>query len=427
MQINSTKYGYSRLTNLFRKGINYSQYNKAVPSAVRPVVGNLPKDLLNLIIKSNPYNKRDAIIEVQNAYIKACNILSERTKLIQQAALRLQITEENIISIMFGLERQDESVYADKIFNINNKQIIENAQRTLLQYLKRVIPSIDNIKLSFIESGTYSDVFKCEVLDKEGKKIISDKVLKCFHDDADPSIDIDKKCAHFLQNHSTEEIIKNSRKSGQEINFEEFDKVKQNLLNYIHSMSKNHLTVSNYTSKMHGAYAEANISEYIRYMSGHKLSYKDGIVLPDMYVLSDKPFAISTYVNSSMRANRLFDFKRLGLYHSDANNNKNFINGICVDIGGIMPIVDKMKIQSLADSRQNNTALPLAKIYQYIEQARQSIIIGDKAATKFLKHFKDNYMPKMDKETFLSNIVYADIFKDRKQPVIEEIINKQIV
>ena len=92
MQINSTKYGYSRLTNLFRKGINYSQYNKAVLSAVRPVVGNLPKDLLNLIIKSNPYNKRDAIIEVQNAYIKACNILSERTKLIQQAALRLQIT-----------------------------------------------------------------------------------------------------------------------------------------------------------------------------------------------------------------------------------------------------------------------------------------------------------------------------------------------
>ena len=46
--------GLSRLKGFFRAGINYHNYSALTNGAKRTVVGNLPKDLLGLIIERTP-------------------------------------------------------------------------------------------------------------------------------------------------------------------------------------------------------------------------------------------------------------------------------------------------------------------------------------------------------------------------------------
>ncbi len=160
-------------------------------------------------------------------------------------------------------------------------------------------------------------------------------------------------------------------------------------------------------------------------MSGHRLSYKDGIVLPDMYVLSDTPFAISEFICSSMKANKQFDFTRLGLYHSDLNK-QNLINGICFDIGGIMPVVDRTKIKALAENKISKGKLSIQETFAYIEQARHSIIIGCKEAAKFLKKAKA-ILRNFQQPTSLQAVKFEGLFPERKDSIIREINNKNLL
>ncbi len=286
----------------------------------------------------------------------------------------------------------------------------------MLNGLKKIIPRIGDIRLSFIADGTYSSVFKSEILDTDGMKIISDKAIKCYHANPDPWIEIDKKCADYLSQHSSANIIKHSN---YKITLLDFERTKQNILNYVNNMKKYGTSTHNFSSKMHGAYAEANITEYIRHFSGHKLTYKNGIILPDMFVLSDKPFSISEFVDESMKADKIFDFSRLGLLHTDLSANKNnLINGICVDLGGIMPIINYELLKKLV-----NPNISQENKYKCIEKARSSVITGDKDAISFLKKYKDRNI-KFDIN--LENLKYNGIFSNRKTAIINEIAEKRI-
>ena len=108
-------------------------------------------------------------------------------------------------------------------------------------------------------------------------------------------------------------------------------------------------------NREHGAAAEANISEYLRYFSGHKITAKDGIEIPAMFSLGANPYSVSNFVGKNTRATREFSFDRLGLTHGDLHDG-NGINGICIDIGGITP--------------------------------KSDTIVGNKNATRFLKRIK---------------------------------------
>lgn len=428
MEINNVnKLGYSRLKNIFRTGIGYANYNEIVTSTSRPVVGNLPQDLLQLVLKNNPNNKKQAILEVQNIYIKTCSLLSGRIKLIQEAINRMQINDENILNIMFALDH-NKSLFADEIFTNANSELMIKAQSLITSLLRRIIPSVNNVKISFIAEGTYSTIFKQEIFDKDNNKLCSDKAIKCFHPFADIQFGIDKKCSDYLLNHTSQEILQNTKSKKVLPNEEEFEKIKQNILKSVQSMTTDGAFIQQYNSKIHGAYAESNIAEYIKYMSGHKLTYRDGILLPDMYVLSDKSFALSEFVTPEMKAERIFDFGRLGLFHSDlANNSNNLINGICIDIGGIMPAVDFSKLQEISKAKKADATLSLRNVFECIEKARKSIIIGDKPATRFLKRCKELSLQHFNTEKILNNTEYLGLFKRRKGDIVSEIINKMLL
>ena len=55
--------GFSRLKNIFRKGINYQSYENMIGTTSRPIMGNIPNDLLQLILKANPNTKKQAILK----------------------------------------------------------------------------------------------------------------------------------------------------------------------------------------------------------------------------------------------------------------------------------------------------------------------------------------------------------------------------
>lgn len=176
---------------------------------------------------------------------------------------------------------------------------------------------------------------------------------------------------------------------------------------------------------MHGANAEANTTEYIRYMSGHKISESQGLVLPDMFVLSDNPFSISKFLDGNIHGNK-FNFRRLGLEHSDLSENPgNLINGVCIDIGGIetkeslsevCKFVREARSKGLSDSPRNFIAIK--------RKSRQSNIIGDKEATRILKLIQDAPLDKQ--ENMLEEILIHYKGNKKITQALEEIKSKYL-
>ncbi len=160
-------------------------------------------------------------------------------------------------------------------------------------------------------------------------------------------------------------------------------------------------------------------------MNGHNVSEKQGIVLPDMFVLSDNPFSISKFLDGRTNGNR-FNFKRLGLTHTDLSNNPgNLLNDICIDLGGIeicegldafSKLVKEARCNGLSDSPRNMMLLK--------GKSRQSYIIGDKEATKILKLIQDT---KCDKQEDLLEELFIRYKGNKKiTQVLEEIKARQL-
>ena len=76
----------SRLKGVFRKSLNC--HPSIVNYVKRPVVGNLPGDLLSKLISANPSNKRDAIVGVQDVFSDASKVLGEVNTLDSQGIMR---------------------------------------------------------------------------------------------------------------------------------------------------------------------------------------------------------------------------------------------------------------------------------------------------------------------------------------------------
>lgn len=106
---------------------------------------------------------------------------------------------------------------------------------------------------------------------------------------------------------------------------------------------------------------------------------------------------------------------------------KGSFNGICIDIGGIMPAVDFSKLQEISQAKKAGATLSLRNVFECIEKARKSIIIGDKPATRFLKRCKELSLQHFNTGKILNNTEYLGLFKQRKDDIISEIINKKLL
>lgn len=372
IQKNITQQGFSRLKGFFRSGINYSTYEQIVPICKRPVLGNVPKDVLELAIKANPKAKKEAVITIQKAYDEAANILPDIENLETQAINRIRPSVSKALGLFLNNIGIRE-LAKDKIFKEKSVETILRAEESMLKKIKSVLPEVNNVILSPIGSGSYKNIYKLEILNKNNELVCDARVLQIFKK-LNSQIQDYEKTYKIFSKFTNQELQNEAKKYGIDIYDIFLDGYRMGLKASVDAFHNPELMQKNRAmfAKEHGAYAEANISEYIRYMSGHRVSESEGLVLPDMFVLSDNPYAVSKYIGSSHEAKRDFNFCRLGLEHNDLLfNPDNKINGICIDIGGIKPKKPAEEIYSISDS-------------QFVEPIKSNIT-GNKDAVRLLK------------------------------------------
>lgn len=334
----------SRLKGYFRNQINYPDYNILINSAKRKVSGKLPRDIRVLAVK-NKNNKHQAVLGIENAFIQCANMLGEINKFRYQCINRTTRTLSRLIRLTKNLSWR-ERLITDKLYLEKETESIIRAEMALLENIKPYIPEAKNVIISILGDGIYGTSYKCNVFDKKGAKIFSDKVMKIFYKNNEQNKILYDKEKRYVDLCSDEQLDKyiELRKKAAKYNGYSADFPYKTAQEFREHMESKYKDFMNYTSKeymmQHSAAAEANVSEYIRFHSGHKLvSTKDGIRIPDFFYLGDTEFSLGEFIENNAKAVKPFDFHKLGLKHTDYDKNKgNNINSICVDLGGIIKL-----------------------------------------------------------------------------------------
>lgn len=366
----------SRFKNIFSHGINYSTTSEMAQFAKNKFVGNLPTDLLNVIIKNNPNCKRESIRLIQDTFIDTACVLQQCEKLQMQGMRRSRLSLDNAVKILDNLQMGKTDFYKDKIFNEKITELTLKAEDILMRSLKSVLPDVHNVKLTFIGNGSYGDAFKLEVLNKQGQKVITDNVIKTFKSDDAQSKLLTDIINKLFTRYSVDDIANQAQKMGINLDKGNISALKNQMQEISNSFNAESCAS---VRRLHGSFAEANSAEYIRKFAGHKLDEAQGLVLPNMFYLGDTQFSLSKFLNTSAKAIREFDFKRLGLRHTDESI-ANRINGVCFDIGGIVPYLSISKLRSFdtmfnSNIAGNKTAIKILKrIYNTKPEQREQML-----------------------------------------------------
>lgn len=374
---NNSVYGFTNLKNHFQSGINMTQYDKAISTANNTTVGNIPDDLLKIVLAANPTNKGEAIKNIQESFKDVNKVLGGFEELQKEALARFEATPSNAAKI---LQESSNTFFLDETYNKKMEELISSAGETLLKGMSQHVPNIGKVNITPLGYGSFAQTFKCEFLDNDGKKIISDKVIKTFRPNADLSVFLINKIAETLDKVPIDAIVEN----GVDKNTVEMAKTQFSMMSNMLKTSGDDIIQK--SAYMHGPAAETNIAEYIRHFAGHKTQVRNGVVIPYMSHLGKNSFMVSEFVGSDNGAKSTFPFKRLGLRHTDLDfNPANTINGVCVDLGGIMAEVSYKKLQETRTQTNNqNEAYRLAT---------KSVTTGDKFLMRKLKKFMDTPTP----------------------------------
>lgn len=333
--------GFSRLKGIFRSGINFRTYDSILETAGRKTVGNLPEDLLGLVLQGSK-SKGDSIKNIQSAFEETAAALGKINEFESQAINRLQVNKSTIERIRHFITKNHDIRFwrIDPLFAEKELESIIKAEEVLLKRIKQEIPQAKNVVITSLGSGNFGNAYKCEIFGENAQKLISDKVLKIYKDKPQQR-KISEKSFNFINSKSFENLLKQQlQKEKDPDNLKEMQRILDKLPAFRRLMGyrlKVEEALLKSTESVHGIAAEANISEYLRYYSGHKLNPSDGLALPYLFGLGDAKFAVSEFIGKDSKALRDFSFERLGLSHFDFKcNPNNGINGICIDFGGII-------------------------------------------------------------------------------------------
>ena len=331
--LNTPTYGYSRLKGIFKHGINYAHYDEIVETCHNKTVGNLPKEILKQIITCNPENKGEAIKSAQTAFKNAAGILSDIMSLKFEAVERFKATPKNCVKIIDTLKNLQVFLNCceDDILLFQRVDSQNKAGKLLTRNLKKVIPNLDSVKIDYIGSGRFSDAYICKFNSKNNEQLFPDMVIKTYKDiSKNFEFNVFNKCSQIMESVELEDILDYAKRYDIEVSELDINKTR----NILCTMADELYTLG--VIPEHGAFSEANTATYLKYVSGHKIQMREGIVIPDMFILSEKPFSIAKYVPNGAKAKRHFPLKRFDLIHTDRNFD-NVKGEIVLDIGGIVP------------------------------------------------------------------------------------------
>ena len=203
---NNSVYGFTNLKNHFQSGINMTQYDKAISTANNTTVGNIPDDLLKIVLAANPTNKGEAIKNIQESFKDTNKVLGGFEELQKEALARFEATPSNAAKI---LQESSNTFFLDETYNKKMEELISSAGETLLKGMSQHVPNIGKVNITPLGYGSFAQTFKCEFLDNDGKKIISDKVIKTFRPNADLSVLLINKIAETLDKVPIDAIVEN--------------------------------------------------------------------------------------------------------------------------------------------------------------------------------------------------------------------------
>lgn len=318
-----------RLKGFFRSGLGYSNYTQMLQAARRKASGNLPADVLSCVI-SKGESKKSAVQSFEKMLNEAVDILGEintfEKQFIDNTPNNFTRLREIFLSYLYSPFESRPTWYKEK-----ERECIIRAEKKLLEGMKKYVPDVQSIIITPIGSGAFGNGYKLQVLGKDSKKIFDDKVLKVYRETSKCDLILQRN-KRYTDSLSDENLVEYYKMFNPKISSvaeirknlqEEFAQAKDKIKDFC---------------RFHGAMAEANIAEFLRFFTGHKIKPEDGLALPSYFGLGKTKFAFGEFINTERKAKRGFDFNRLFLTHTDFEYNLgNAINGICIDIGGIKP------------------------------------------------------------------------------------------
>lgn len=244
LKLTTERDGFSRLKSIFISGQNYENYAQIVGTCKRPILGNIPNEFISSIVQKYSKNERGVIIKrIQDAFQDSVRSLRDAIDLISQGK-----------SANFDLTL---------------------ASKTLKSALSDILPTNSKVILTHSGDGDFGNVFKLQIVDNFGNKLIKDRALKIY-------------------------------------------KLRSQ---------------SDFSSRIHGINAEANSAFRFQHILGHRNNHQD-YCMQEFFDL-EHGFSISQFADETLpKITSKVDYAKLGLRPYDFHEG-NIIQGRVIDFGGI--------------------------------------------------------------------------------------------
>ena len=341
------------LKTAFRKQVNFSvdTYERILTGSAGKTLGSLPKDILSAIIQAGNRNKQEkakTIKQVQRAFHQISEILNGYTQIETEAYRQGKNLSISPLEVVRQILKQPISLRAVDCTE-QTAPLFEQSEKILQTAMSAFMPNETTVRIRDIGNGYFGNVFKISFTNPDGKNIFNDLIIKCFKSELD-----------IFTNYIAR--LKFAEKFGKSMDKEELQKL---ILKIYPDMEKSELKAGNlefYTRMVcqhksddifmqrdfiegihsmhnsHGAMAEANNTEFIRFFTGRKLNDKDDIILPFFFGFGRTPFCLAKFEKASKDTAppaRQILRRFPHLIHKDARHDGNKINGRVIDMGGI--------------------------------------------------------------------------------------------
>ena len=370
---------FSRLKGVFLSSINLKNYKNIISACTNTDCGNIPKDLLRILLSKGSKTKQTDIAAVKSIFADATDMLTEGINISRRAkniqlfkGLKSSFDKDKIVSLDFLRDMDLSNALLAPASTARIKGLEETSKR-LTERLSQIIPECAQVGIKPLGAGAYGHGFKLEFLDSAGEKLIHDKVLKVFYKEGESQVGLYKTVFSILTEKSKEFSLRDIVKMWNNIKNLKSEEVMTFLKPFEEQFAKQGLSITpeaveealtnlrtvklkdikplftmmkeippevdivgdiqGLMSKQHGVYAEANTMMFIRKRLGHSLR-KTNVVAPDYYNLQ-KGFSIAEFSDDLLPASSSdVMFETLGLQHCDSHD-ANIVANRIIDLGGV--------------------------------------------------------------------------------------------
>ncbi len=345
-------------------------------------VGSIPKDIIQ-VLKSNSNNIGTSVSEIKSAFADTSKFLQkvayEKQYNSRKECLKSKCMDAFLVNLA---QRRDDNVmavcknayFAGKLNSTSLNEELKVVSDNLTNVFRKnnLIPKDGAASLSYLDSGSYGDVFKLSLLDKDKNKLFHDKVLKVYKTKEDTSnllsFAIDG-LHEYIDGFSEADFIKKMNDLSNQLGQSYDEKFFSDYYKFVKNCTKKDFPFMRdlgFTYNFHGVAPEGNAALYLKKSIGHSIANTDLIEAHCFDIKND--YAILEMSDDSLKTTKKVNFKPLGVYCSD-NHVFNYTNGKLIDYGGFN--IDnrrlvKDKIARRATKKQVNK--PQKKVFDFSKE-----------------------------------------------------------